>query len=214
MIDFGIVCLLLGTAYAFNRPGFFLKRANGQISWLGWIIFWPYFIPNIVALWLFRRRDTIKAFQPITDRVWLGGRLGPKHATKLLGASIGAVLDVAAEFPETESLRRLAGYRSLPVLDSGAPSLEQLQAGVSFIAQEQRIHPVYVHCAMGHGRSAVFVLAWLLQSGRVRDVADGFQQLRALRPGVGFSSVQQVLLLQFERQLRLSPSPAAPTISS
>lgn len=210
-VDFGLVCLLLGAAYALNRPGFFLKNADGRIPPVGWLIYWPYFALNLVALRFFRARAGAKAFQPIAGKVWLGCRADASDAATLNAVPITAVLDLVAEFSEAPFLRNCPTYRSLPLLDTRAPTLAQLRAGVEFIEQEQRQHPVYVHCAIGHGRSACFVLAWLLHTGRAITVESGLEQLRRLRPGVGFYPEQHAVLVAFAADLKLS-SPGNPAM--
>ena len=203
-VDFGLVCLLLGAAYALNRPGFFLKSADGRIPFAGWLIYWVYFALNLAALRLFRARAGKQAFQLVAGNVWLGCRPDGSDAATLQAVPIGAVLDLAAEFSESSFLRHGRNYRSLPILDTRAPTLAQLRSGVEFIEQEQQQHPIYVHCAIGHGRSACFVLAWLLRTHRVTSVEGGLKQLRDLRPGVGFYPEQHAVLVAFAADLKLS----------
>ncbi|HEW97340.1 MAG TPA: hypothetical protein ENF37_01665 [Beggiatoa sp.] len=47
---------LTGVACAFwlEAPSFFLKKTSGSLSILSYLIFWPYFILNTIALTLFR----------------------------------------------------------------------------------------------------------------------------------------------------------------
>jgi protein-tyrosine phosphatase len=57
---------------------------------------------------------------------------------------------------------------------------------------------VYVHCALGHGRSACVVIAYLLSVGSVRTFFAGTGVLRSLRPGVRLDPEQRRLLRRFE----------------
>jgi protein-tyrosine phosphatase len=57
--------------------------------------------------------------------------------------------------------------------------------------------PVYVHCAAGHGRSAMFVAALLLASGRLASVSEAEAFMREKRPEVRLSSSQRELLDMF-----------------
>ena len=54
--------------------------------------------------------------------------------------------------------------------------------------------PVYVHCALGHGRSALVTAAVLLRRGIVGDVRAAELHLRERRPGVRLKGVQRRLL--------------------
>lgn len=58
--------------------------------------------------------------------------------------------------------------------------------------------PVYVHCALGHGRSACVVVAYLLSTGAVGTVAEGIRLLKSLRPGVRLHPPQLQRLRRFE----------------
>jgi protein-tyrosine phosphatase len=204
--DFGLVCLLLDAAYALNRPGFLFKGVDGRIPLVAWLIYWPYFALNHLSLGWFRVRSGSKAFQPIAGKVWLGCCTGERDTARLAAIPIGATLDLAAEFSETRFLCTRTHYRSLPLLDTRAPTLAQLRDGASFIEREQQQHPILVHCAVGHGRSPCFVLAWLLQTGRTATVEEGLAELQSLRPGVGFNQEQRAVLAAFAAGLKTSRS--------
>lgn len=51
-----------------------------------------------------------------------------------------------------------------------------------------------VHCAQGHGRSAVVVAAWLLLKGRAQDPEEALIQIKAARPGVRLHEEHLALL--------------------
>lgn len=56
----------------------------------------------------------------------------------------------------------LLGRLQIPVPDYAAPSMEELEGAVAFIAQYIQFGGVYVHCNAGKGRSPVVVVAHLL----------------------------------------------------
>lgn len=118
-----------------------------------------------------------------------------------------SVLDLAGEFPEERSQRELPGYRSLPVLDATAPTEDELRSAVAWIAEAIGAGPVYVHCALGHGRSACVVIAYLLSVGAVDTVAEGVRLLRSLRPGIRLHPPQLRLLREFESRPVLQSVP-------
>ena len=78
------------------------------------------------------------------------------------------MLDVTAEFPETRALRDVE-YLLIPLLDGSAPSAHELSRAIEFIAGSAR--PLLVHCAHGHGRSAVMIAAWMLANNCRRQPA-------------------------------------------
>jgi hypothetical protein len=205
--DIGVAWLLVGVAYALNRPGFLFKGADGRIPLGAWLIYWPYFALDQITLVWFRMRSGSAAFQAIAGQVWLGCRTWERDATRLGAIPIMAVLDLAAEFSESRFLRTRPHYRSLPLLDMRAPTLAQLRDAVDFIEREQQRHPVFVHCAVGHGRGPCFVVAWLLQTGRTATVESGLAQVQSLRKGVGFNPEQRAALAAFAADLARSPTP-------
>lgn len=185
----------VGLAYAFIGHRAFLKRPNGQLSPLSYLLYWPYHLLNGLSLLGFRRSGKESAFDKMDENVYLGCRLGSGDRQTIAGLGIASVLDVTCEFSEIPALRRLS-YRCIPVLDTRAPSLEQLKAGAEWIRQESARGPVYVHCALGHGRSATFVAAYLLLTGKARTPREAMDKIKALRPGVGLHPDQVALLEQ------------------
>jgi protein-tyrosine phosphatase len=119
------------------------------------------------------------------------------------------LLDLAAEFTEIRPLRKLAGYRSMPVLDATAPTEQELRSAVEWVAATAAEGPVYIHCALGHGRSACVVIAYLLSRGVVGTVVDGVMLLRSMRAGVRLHSSQRRRLRPLERRKDDTPTPRA-----
>lgn len=189
---------LLAVAYAGVGARLLLKRANGRRSPLGWLLFAPYFLLNGLTFSVYRLLSREPAYARVAPNLSFGRRLTAREAE---AAGWASVLDLAGEFPAT---RTSAAYRSLPVLDATAPTEAELRSAVGWVAQAVSTGPVYVHCALGHGRSACVVIAYLLSVGAVSTVAEGVRLLRSSRPGVRLHTPQLRLLQQFE------PRPATP----
>ncbi|MBI4870420.1 MAG: dual specificity protein phosphatase family protein [Candidatus Riflebacteria bacterium] len=102
-------------------------------------------------------------------------------------------------------MRSAAAYRCIPLLDGTAPGPEALLAGARWIQARLELGPVYVHCAMGHGRSALFVAAYLLLAGRAGTVEAALAELGRLRPGVHLHPDQSSCLREFLRMLPAAP---------
>ena len=96
-------------------------------------------------------------------------------------------VDLAAEFSESPHIRCSPSYRSFPILDGGAPTPEALRAAVASL----RPGRTFIHCAQGHGRTGLFALAVLLDSGVARSVEDGMRMLTAARPAIRLSREQR-----------------------
>jgi hypothetical protein len=189
--------VLLAAAYAGAGPRILLKRANGRRSVLAWLLFAPYFLLNAVTFGLYRLLSREPSYVQVAPNLFFGRRLSAREAE---AAGWVSILDLAGEFPAARWQRARPGYRSLPVLDAAAPSEEELRSAAAWVADAIAAGPVYVHCALGHGRSACVVIAYLLSVGTVGTVAEGVRLLRSLRPGVRLHPPQRRLLRRFEAQ--------------
>jgi atypical dual specificity phosphatase len=76
------------------------------------------------------------------------------------------------EYPGPLKKYQRLGIRQLwlPTVDHFEPSLEHLKYAVAFIAEHKALNKrVYVHCRVGHGRSAAVVFAWMLYNNPSAD---------------------------------------------
>jgi hypothetical protein len=186
---------LLAVAYAGVGPRLLLKRASGRRSILAWGLFGPYFLLNVLTFLLYRLMSREPSYVQVAPNVFFGRYLSASECGAMHWVS---VIDLAAEFGESRRLREIEGYQSLPVLDATAPTEEKLRAAVACVAANATAGPVYIHCALGHGRSACVVIAYLLSVGVVSTVPEGIRLLRSLRPGVHLHPAQREQLRVFE----------------
>ena len=109
-----------------------------------------------------------------------------------------AVVDLCAELPAASAAQACGRYLALPVLDGCAPAPEQLSRGVRWIDDALEHGPVFVHCALGHGRSATLIVAWKLAHG-VPGLPAAEAELRQLRPGVSLRPAQRAAVEAWAR---------------
>ncbi len=185
--------------YGALGPRAFGKR-GAKMTALSWLIYWPYFALNYLSLWLFRGASKENIADEIAPGLWLGCRLWQRDEKSL--PAVLAVLDLTSEFSEVAFLQNMPRYLCVPVLDTTAPTLEELKRGVEFLKAHHAQGAVYVHCALGHGRSATFVTAYLLASGQEKTIEDALSHLRKIRSGVDLHDVQKNLL---ERYFQTAP---------
>jgi hypothetical protein len=196
--SFSIAFSGVGLAFAFIGHRAFLKKPNGQLSLLSYVLYWPYHLLNWISLRGFRCRGKENAFDKIDKidkNVYLGCRLSQSDQQDIERLEIRSVLDLTCEFSEMPALRKLS-YCCIPVLDTRAPSLELLKAGAEWIKEESAKGPVYVHCALGHGRSATFVAAYLLLTGKAHTAQEAIDKIKVLRPQIGLHPEQIMVLKQ------------------
>jgi hypothetical protein len=179
----GYVALSLGilaVAYAGAGARVLLKRESGRRSILAWPLLGPYLLLNLATFRIYRLLSREPAYVMVAPNLFFGRRLSAGERD----GGWTSVLDLAGEFAAPPAHRDLSGYRSLPILDATAPTDQELRSAVDWIAEAVRSGPVYVHCALGHGRSACVIIAYLRSTGSIGDVDEGIRYLQSLRPGV------------------------------
>jgi protein-tyrosine phosphatase len=141
------------------------------------------FAPYWLGAWLNSRVWTRR--HPGPDRIADGVCLGrmPTRREMQAGAFV-SLCDLSAELPAPRGSWR---YVNLPWLDLVTPTAAQLADAASQIEALREHGPVLVCCALGYGRSAAAVAAWLLHSGRAADAAAAYEWIRARRPGIAFN---------------------------
>jgi len=186
LLSFSAAAAFLGLAlaYACSWPGLLGKKRSGHLLPSSYLLFWPYHLLNYLSLALFRMNRREARFNEVEPGLYLGGRLFARDQPALSALQISSSLDLTAEFAEVPFLRKMPAYFCIPLLDRTAPSPPELKAAVQFIRERLPHGSVYVHCALGHGRSATVVLAYLLATGKFANREEALKYLRARRPGV------------------------------
>ena len=118
--------------------------------------------------------------------------------SKIEEIGISNVLDLAGEFPEPKFLRNAPTYLFVPLMDTEAPQLSELQEAVTWIERSVLSGPTFVHCAFGHGRSVTVVTAYLLHEDPALTVEEVIGRLRDNDRTVHLSKGQQDRLRQFK----------------
>lgn len=201
---------LVAAAHGLKRPGWFMKRPDGTIRPVAWLLLGPYFAAGAGLLrlrWLIRPSP---AWSQVVPGLYLGRQLSRREARRRLTFAPRAVIDLACEFAEPHPLRASPGYLLLPVLDDTAPALEQLRIGTGHIAAHLPAGAVYVHCAAGRGRSACLAAAYLLRAGLAQTAEEALELVRGRREGIRLNKAQLQVLAQFADELaRANAQPAS-----
>jgi protein-tyrosine phosphatase len=192
----GAAWLLLWPATAFAGAGLgyvglgarvFGKRADGTVAWPVAVVMAPYLAVGWAGWRLFRLGPE-DACNRVAPWLWLGRR----PARGELPPDVTAVVDLTAEFPVDRVELGARGYLGLPTLDGHVPSHGQLADLVARAHAHGGV--LYVHCAYGHGRSALVAAALLLARGEAESAEGAVARLRAVRPGVRLSRSQRAAL--------------------
>jgi protein-tyrosine phosphatase len=183
--------IIAGAAYSFLGARAFGKQANGRLT--PWIV--VLLLPFFVVTWLLWHLQIALTKEPrhveVVPGIWLGRRCYGHE----LPPGIRTVVDLTAEFPETRPVREGRTYLCLPTLDASIPSPGAFEALVSALAECEA--PIYVHCALGHGRSAMVVVAALAATEKAASLERAEQIVKRARPGIDINAAQQTLLKQW-----------------
>lgn len=166
---------LVASAYASGRRDFLKSSAQGLPA-CSRLLFGPWLVAMWLNVWL-RRKHLGKAVE-IQPGLWLG----PHPAICGLAASLErtAALSVVSLAPEVPQCLPLP-TRVIPALDLVVPDEPSLAAALAAMDSGLCQGPVYLHCALGYGRSAQVAAAYLQRQGLSWPQA--CEQVRQLRPG-------------------------------
>jgi diacylglycerol kinase family enzyme len=206
--------LIVSIAYFVNAPGVFRKRSNGRIPFCIKLVFIPFLIITHAYNKIARNLDKVPSIQQVGDKLYIGDRVTPGDASFLFEKRIKAVLDVTAEFEslDWETSFEDISYLNIPVLDHAVPREEELLRAIIWIKNQQVYNgPVLVNCALGRGRSALVVAAFLLSQTKKNDAqpSDILEHLKALRKTVRLNKRQRQLLMRMIKQGKLAALPTA-----
>ena len=193
VVSLGIAYLGVGICYVSGSPRWFFKRADGRLSPLSFVMFWPYHLLNWISLTTLRLVSQEPAFDEIIPGLYLGRRLCAADCARLPGGGTVSVLDLTCELSEAAALRR-GNYLCIPVLDRLRPTRAEFEAGIQFIRERRQAGPVYMHCALGHGRSATFVVGYLVTAGIETNCERAIERVQSKRPPVRLHPEQLQLL--------------------
>lgn len=182
-LSFGYV----SAAYLLSNNHLLFKSAEGILPRpVKWLLF-PFFFCASLYNRFARARDPVAPLHEIRPGLFLGRRLLSSDLPLLKQLGIDAILDTTVEF---DALDRSAAhspiaYLNVPIFDHGTPHIEQLHRAVLWVNQRRRQRRrVVIHCALGRGRSATILLAYLLFVETDKTVRQLLQDVQGLRATV------------------------------
>jgi protein tyrosine phosphatase (PTP) superfamily phosphohydrolase (DUF442 family) len=141
----------------------------------------------------------IRHLSRITPHLYVAGQHRRRGLRRLERWGITAIVNMRIEFEDDRVGLAPVGYLHLPVVDDQAPTLEQLRAGVAFIADEiERGGVVLIHCGSGIGRAATMAAAYLVSTGLT--AGDAWARIRAARPFIRPTPPQLERIERFAEQ--------------
>lgn len=162
------------------------KQETGRLTPAACVLLLPCLVAvrANMACWL---RGRTRRTAVLNERIHIGSILAARPYR--------AVLDVCAESPLH---RPPARYAFVPLLDMVPPSSADLLRAADAL-QAMLLSgdtPVLVCCALGYGRSAAVVLAWMLRHGGYADLDAAVLRLRRVCPQMVTSAATRDQLLR------------------
>jgi len=171
---------LVGVGYLGSGAWMLGKGRDGTRRWWGYVLGGPFLIFMRVGrevLWRAHHQEA--AYDEVGPGIYVGRWL----RRDALPEDAAVVVDMTSELTAPPCVRALTDrYICLPTLDGSAPSEAELHELLERLADHQG--PLYVHCAAGHGRSAMVAATLLVSRGHAADVAGAVALMRRARPGV------------------------------
>lgn len=190
--------LVVAAGYAGLGAAVFAKKTTGHRAWWGYALLLP-FLAFAWLTWSAKRLLVAgTCCHQIASGIWLGRR--PYVAE--LPEEVTTVVDLTCEFCPARGITRRGSYACLPVLDASTPFAQDLIDTVRKVAAQSG--GIYIHCAAGFGRSAMFAAALLIARGFAPYAQSAEQMLRSRRSGVRMTPAQKRLLEQVQQHLHPS----------
>ena len=184
----GLSFCSVALAYVRQKPRVFGKQLDGTLAWGPCVLLLPY----LLLTWLLWYCQTLFSHEAVCNEVAPGLWLGRRVSVEELPPDITLVIDLTSEFGEPHALRTGREYLCLPTLDNAAPDPEAFRDAVRRAAAWDGA--VYVHCALGHGRSALVTAAILVARGFAAGLAEAFARVKSARLGVNLNRSQWAFL--------------------
>jgi hypothetical protein len=187
----GVAVIVVGLGYLGLGPRVFGKRReDGRLaSWTIAIV-----LPYIAVAWLLWQLKSRLYRGRAWDEVAPGVRLGRRPlGAHELPPDTRCVVDLTSELPR--AVPQIAvRYVCLPTLDTAVAPDPELAALLDVLAEDEG--PLFIHCAMGHGRSATVAAALLIRRGLCHDVDEAIAMLVRARPRVRLHPIQRAAVMR------------------
>jgi diacylglycerol kinase (ATP) len=192
----------MAVAYGLNDRGVPIEEVLQHPGWMHVVgaLVLPYRLLARLTLALLRRFDSMEMMHVVGTRLYVGRIPFPSEHPRLAEAGVTSVLNLCAEFPRLSRFRGASGVELayVPILDGTAPSREQFQTAVDWVAaRHAEGRSVLIHCAQGRGRSVTVAAAALCRLGLATDPEDALAKITAARPKAKPSRKQRIALSRF-----------------
>jgi hypothetical protein len=172
------------------------KTSDGSIPWRAYILLCPYLLAYKYNVFL---RRIVVSSEPVVTKIhdgwylagWLDDVQHLRKAQSITGTSPSrkiAIVDLTCELPRQANGPEVAAYLNIPTWDAKAILSDGIRKAVNFaIMHRQNGCDIVVHCAFGHGRSTMILLASMVTFGIFKSWKEGETYIKSVRPRIGMS---------------------------
>lgn len=186
---FSLSCLLLAAGYAGLGPRIYGKRPDGRLPIWSRLLHLPFMLYSEAIWHLVRILSRENPTDEVSEDLVLGRRLRASE----LPSGFSNYVDLTAETEDPAEIRKSGAYFAFPILDAHVPDGRALKQAVTGL----RPGKTFVHCAQGHGRTGIFVLALLAARGEIQSYDEGITKLKTIRPGLCLNKSQEAFMREY-----------------
>jgi protein-tyrosine phosphatase len=188
--------IVVGLGYVWLGPWVLGKQEDGTLLWYMTLPLMPYLGVAELAWYIVRVLGGEEPWHEVAHGLYLGRRV--EHWE--LPARVAIVVDMTAEFVEPLEVREGRKYVCVPTLDASVPSVNALADGLTDVLRSSG--NVYVHCAAGHGRSAMAIAVLMVGRGFAADADEAFRMMKNVRSRVSPRTTQRHIANETIAELR------------
>lgn len=174
-------------AYARQRSGVFGKRPDGTMAKLNVFVFLPF----LALTWVMWHAIRLLSREPPANRLGRDLILARRLLDGEIPEDVAVVVDLTAEFHEPIAMRRARKYLNFRILDADAPPFDIL---VEFMNEIPSSGTILIHCAQGHGRTAMIAACLLLKLGDATTADAAIKRILSERPRARMNRRQRALV--------------------
>lgn len=173
------------------------KQEDGTRKVWGYLLGGPFILfMHVLRFLLTKARWREAPWNEVATGIYVG-RIVPLSA---LPKDAVTIVDLTSELLEDPAIRAAKNYICLPTLDGSAPDLDAL---VDLLRQrEQWPGAIYVHCAAGHGRSALVAACLVVLGGFAETIDEAMILMKEKRAKVHLVPLQRSAAMRAITALR------------
>ncbi len=157
--------------------------------------------PTPEAIRQMEHAHTTFSYNKIEDLIYAGNNMCCQTHFEMELLSKGITADISLEAERLDNPQGVKYFFWFPWIEDTAPSVELIILALDVLDDLlKRNIKIYVHCKNGHGRTATFLVSYLIRKNRI-SADEALAILKERRPSGHINEVQREFLARFEKQI-------------